>query len=70
MFLALPGVLLGAGLTATFMKLVLPYNWDWNLCLVFGSMVAATDPVAVVALLEELVRAVSIVPSFVCFRLR
>ncbi|CAM9333885.1 unnamed protein product [Scytosiphon promiscuus] len=54
LFLALPGVILGAGLTATFMKYVLPYDWDWNLCMVFGSMVAATDPVAVVALLEEL----------------
>lgn len=39
------------------MKYVLPYDWDWNLCMVFGSMVAATDPVAVVALLEELVSA-------------
>lgn len=54
-FLALPGVILGATLTAVFIKLVLPYDWDWELCFVFGSMVAATDPVAVVALLEELV---------------
>lgn len=54
-FLALPGVILGATLTAIFIKLVLPYDWDWELCFVFGSMVAATDPVAVVALLEELV---------------
>ncbi|CAN0482500.1 unnamed protein product, partial [Laminaria digitata] len=54
LFLAVPGVILGAGLTAAFMKFILPYDWDWNLCLVFGSMVAATDPVAVVALLEEL----------------
>ncbi|CAM9175603.1 unnamed protein product [Ectocarpus sp. 12 AP-2014] len=53
-FLAGPGVILGAGLTAVFMKFVLPYDWDWNLSMVFGSMVAATDPVAVVALLEEL----------------
>lgn len=49
-------------LTATFMKYALPYGWDWNLSLVFGAMVAATDPVAVVALLEELVGADAIVP--------
>eukprot|EP00752_Nemacystus_decipiens_P004989 g4537.t1 len=53
-FLALPGVILGAGLTAVFVKLILRFDWSWSLCMVFGSMVAATDPVAVVALLEEL----------------
>lgn len=31
----------------------LPYNWSWNLCMVFGSILSATDPVAVVALLKS-----------------
>ena len=56
LFLAVPGVILGASLTAVFVKLILRFDWSWSLSMVFGSMVAATDPVAVVALLEELVR--------------
>lgn len=52
--LAGPGVLLSAGLTAVYVRFVLPYDWDWNLALAFGSVLAATDPVAVVALLNEL----------------
>jgi NhaP-type Na+/H+ or K+/H+ antiporter len=31
---------------------VLPYGWDFNLAMAFGSILAATDPVAVVALLK------------------
>jgi NhaP-type Na+/H+ or K+/H+ antiporter len=27
-------------------------RWDWNMGLAFGAMLAATDPVAVVALLK------------------
>jgi len=30
------------------------YHWDWDICFLFGAMSAATDPVAVVALLGEL----------------
>ncbi len=56
LFLAVPGVILGAILTAVFVKFILRFDWSWSLAMVFGSMVAATDPVAVVALLEELVR--------------
>ena len=29
------------------------YGWDWNYCMLIGSMLAATDPVAVVSLLKE-----------------
>ena len=32
--------------------LVLP-DWDWKLCFVFASIVSATDPVAVVAILKS-----------------
>lgn len=65
-FLALPGVILGAGLTAVFVKLILRFDWSWSLCMVFGSMVAATDPVAVVALLEELVSFFLLLFFFFC----
>ncbi|CAN0462103.1 unnamed protein product, partial [Discosporangium mesarthrocarpum] len=57
LWLAVPGVIIGTALTATFVKFCFPYGWGWNLALVFGSMVSATDPVAVVALLQQLVRA-------------
>ena len=30
------------------------YDWSWNACFMFGAMMSATDPVAVVALLKEL----------------
>ena len=52
----MPGVVVGAVLTAVFAKYVFPYDWDWNLALVFGAIVTTTDPVAIVALLEDLVR--------------
>ena len=35
-------------------KYYLPYEWGWNLSLVLGSILAATDPVAVVGLLNSL----------------
>lgn len=52
-WLAGPGVLIGAALMGVFVKYVLPYNWSWKLSLLFGSILSATDPVAVVALLKE-----------------
>jgi sodium/hydrogen exchanger 10/11 len=52
--LACPGVLLGAGLTALVAKFMLPYGWGWMISLTFGSILAATDPVAVVSLLKAL----------------
>jgi len=53
-FLAGPGVLLNAFMTAGFLYFYLPYNWSFLLCLTLGSILAATDPVAVVGLLKEL----------------
>jgi NhaP-type Na+/H+ or K+/H+ antiporter len=46
-------MLLGTTLTALVAYSVLPYNWSFELCMTFGSILAATDPVAVVALLKE-----------------
>jgi len=54
LLLAGPGVLIGTVLTATFAKYCLPYGWDWQVSLMFGSILAATDPVAVVALFNTL----------------
>lgn len=51
--LAGPGVLIGAALMGMFTKVLLPYNWAWNLCMLFGSILAATDTVAMVALLKS-----------------
>jgi NhaP-type Na+/H+ or K+/H+ antiporter len=50
LLLACPGVLLGTGLTAICARFLL--QWSWGLSFVFGSIMAATDPVAVVALLK------------------
>jgi NhaP-type Na+/H+ or K+/H+ antiporter len=54
MLLAGPGVLLGTFITATFTHYVFPYGWSWPTTLTFGAIVSATDPVAVVALLNAL----------------
>lgn len=57
--LAVPGILVALGLTGlTAMGLKYFYiglqNWTWPLALMFGAIVSATDPVAVVALLKDL----------------
>lgn len=53
--LAGPGVLLGAFMIAITLKLILGYNeLSWPGVLMMGSILSATDPVAVVALLKEL----------------
>ena len=57
--LAVPGILMALGLTAA-LAMGLSYagiglgNWNWPLALMFGAIVSATDPVAVVALLKDL----------------
>ena len=53
LILAGPGVAIGTGLTAVVAKYVFPYDWCWPKALMFGAMLSATDPVAVVALLKE-----------------
>jgi NhaP-type Na+/H+ or K+/H+ antiporter len=54
--LAFPMVLVGTFLTACVARYVLFLNdpqWSWPLAMTFGSILAATDPVAVAALLNE-----------------
>jgi len=57
LILAGPGCLLGAVLIAIILKLFLGYTSEdmtWSGALMAGSVLSATDPVAVVALLKEL----------------
>ena len=49
-----PGVVINAFLTALLVMYCLPYHWSFDKSLLFGSIVSATDPVAVVAILSEL----------------
>ncbi|MER2491695.1 cation:proton antiporter [Catenovulum sediminis] len=52
--LAVPGLIISTTLTAAFVKYVFPWDWSWTVCFMFGALISATDPVAVVALLKEL----------------
>mmetsp|Transcript_28199 Transcript_28199/g.79691 ORF Transcript_28199/g.79691 Transcript_28199/m.79691 type:complete len:639 (-) Transcript_28199:76-1992(-) len=52
--LACPGVVIGAVLTAVFAHYVFPYGWSWNVSMLFGSILSATDPVAVVTIFNAL----------------
>ena len=57
--LAIPGVVVSMGLAALLMMgiaAVVPEfgGWNWTFALMFGALISATDPVAVVALLKEL----------------
>jgi len=55
LLLACPGVVMGAFASALFAYFgFLPYCWSWGTALTFGSILAATDPVAVVALFNTL----------------
>ena len=57
--LAVPGICIALGLTAAIvigckMAGIGFEGWGWPMALMFGSVISATDPVAVVALLKEL----------------
>mmetsp|Transcript_56389 Transcript_56389/g.160066 ORF Transcript_56389/g.160066 Transcript_56389/m.160066 type:complete len:1173 (-) Transcript_56389:145-3663(-) len=56
LYLAGPGVLIGTFATAGFLYLYFHWmrGWPFELCMTLGSILAATDPVAVVGLLKEL----------------
>jgi NhaP-type Na+/H+ or K+/H+ antiporter len=53
LLMAFPMVLAGTFLTACIALYIFPYDWSFQLSLTFGSILAATDPVAVSALLNE-----------------
>merc|ERR1719156_83315 len=54
LILACPGVIIGTVMIGAVGKYVMPYGWDWPVCMIFGSILSATDPVAVVALFNTL----------------
>ncbi|UJR17821.1 hypothetical protein I4U23_004720 [Adineta vaga] len=51
--LAGPGVLISTGIIAVCGIYIFSYNWSWLTGLMFGSILSATDPIAVVALLHD-----------------
>jgi len=53
LILAWPGVVITFILIAICAKFFFPYGWSWPQALLFGAMLSATDPVAVVAVLHE-----------------
>lgn len=54
LLLAGPGVLIGTLLTGVAAKYILPYGWDWQTSMLLGSILAATDPVAVVSIFKSI----------------
>jgi len=52
--LAVPGLIISTVLTAALVKFAFPWDWSWPIALLFGALISATDPVAVVALLKEM----------------
>lgn len=56
LIMAGPMLICATFLSALMMKYILGYTgeFNWNACLLYGSIISATDPVAVVALLKEL----------------
>eukprot|EP00941_MAST-03F_sp_MAST-3F-sp1_P004252 g4252.t1 len=54
LLLAGPGLLMATFLTGAATKVAIYPEWSWELCLLFGALLSATDPVAVVAVLKEL----------------
>jgi len=53
MLLAFPGVLLGTVLTATVVFYAFPNDFSFNLAMVLGAILSATDPVSVTSTLNE-----------------
>ena len=51
--MAYPMVLMGTALTGAVAYYVLPYNWPLSLCMLLGSILSSTDPVAVSSLMKR-----------------
>lgn len=46
--------MINAFLSGVLVKFVFPFEWPWTVSFAFGTVISATDPVAVVATLKEL----------------
>lgn len=51
--MAIPGVIVNAGLIGTMAYVVLPFGWEWPGCFLFGAILGAPDPVSIMPLLES-----------------
>lgn len=54
LILAIPGLLISIGLTGTVVHYIILPEFGWNASMLLGTLLSATDPVAVVALLRTL----------------
>lgn len=59
MILAWPGVIVSVLLIGVCAYFFFPYGWTWAQCLLFGAVLSATDPVAILAGLHEVRRLVA-----------
>ena len=62
LLLAFPGMMVQIALIAVFAVYWFPFGWGWVESLLFGGILSATDPVAVIALMKELGR----LPGGIC----
>ena len=53
-WLAFPMVLAGTALTALVANYMFDFGWSFDLCMTFGGILSATDPVAISILIKEL----------------
>jgi len=53
LLLAVPGTALSAALIALVARYIFPYGWTWAGSWLFGSILAATDPIAVIAIMHS-----------------
>ncbi|KAK6191718.1 hypothetical protein SNE40_003329 [Patella caerulea] len=53
LILAVPGLALSSVLICIMAQYLFDYNWNWHVGMMFGALISATDPVAVVAILRE-----------------
>lgn len=51
--LAIPGTMINAALITLVAKYVFPYSWSWSQSFLLGSILSATDPIAVISIMES-----------------
>jgi NhaP-type Na+/H+ or K+/H+ antiporter len=51
--LAIPGTMINASLITMVVKYVFPYSWSWSQSWLLGAILSATDPIAVISIMES-----------------